>query len=900
MSSASSAPLSFDQVARIPEPNDNVAIACQTLPAGTKITRGEQVFLLPHTVLEGHRFALTRIAEGASLLSWSLPFGRATKPIEPGDYICNPKILSSLKGRHVPFELPAQGNFEDHHQRYELTASDFSPGVQVNRYEHPATFQGYLRSGGRGIGTRNYIVVLGTTSLTGSYARAVAGAFKGVSNPNFDGVVPVAHTEGGEPLSPNNFQWTLRTLAGFMTNPNVGAVLALDFGNEVITNAKLRAYLEEHNYPLAHLTHRFMSVQGDFASAVREANKIVQAWIEPVSQCRRTPQPLEGLRLGLQCGGSDAFSGISGNPVVGIMSRELVRHGGSANLAETDELVGAEPYILRNVRNYETAQSFLATLDRFQERVSWHKDSAEGNPSGGNNYRGLYNIAIKSIGAALKKDPTVRLDYVIEYGQPMTDPGFYFMDSPGNDLESIAGQVASGCNLIVFTTGNGSITNFPFVPTIKIMTTTARFNLLSRDMDINAGEYLDGKPMEQLGLESFDYMMKIASGQKSVGEAGGHSQVQLWREWRQTSPNRPAPRAQPKGKPLLTATDIPGEVPSPVMFEAVRNSTRSSTEQVGLIIPTSLCSGQIGRMLAERLNASGVHGLSRFVSLSHTEGCGVSSGECETLYLRTMAGYLVHPMTASALLLEHGCEKTHNDAMRNYLTDDGVELGKVGWASIQLDGGIEKVTTKVLQWFDQQPRKAGTNRESQPLSGVKISLTSLGQLPPPVAEAFAQLSKIFLKWGGTSILPSNASFWKNPAFLKTLGLGELPAPTLGYGQRTSERGLHVMDSPSEHAVETLTGLGGTGVELVLAWTETRPLQSHPLIPVIQVGANEAPLPEWKRDLDLLIEADASPAAIADQFLGILAEVASRTKIPKLFQHGNCDFQLTRGRFGVSL
>ena len=145
----------------------------------------------------------------------------------------------------------------------------------------------------------------------------------------------------------------------------------------------------------------------------------------------------------------------------------MVHHGGAANLAETDELIGAESYVLENARDLDTAHRFLDMVNRFQERASWHGTSAEGNPSGGNKYRGLYNIVLKSIGAARKRDPRVRLDYAIDYGAPMAESGYCFMDSPGNDLESIAGQVASGCNLIYFTTGNGSITNFPFVPTIR-------------------------------------------------------------------------------------------------------------------------------------------------------------------------------------------------------------------------------------------------------------------------------------------------------------------------------------------------------------------------------------------------------------------------------------------------
>src|SRR5690606_32755014 len=190
--------------------------------------------------------------------------------------------------------------------------------------------------------------------------------------------------------------------------------------------------------------HRFLSLTGPFQTALETGEAQVRAWLPEVNRTARTPESVAHLKIALQCGGSDAFSGISGNPLAGWVAQEVIRYGGAANLAETDELIGAESYVLQRVRDPATAQKFLATVERFKERVAWHGHSAEGNPSGGNKYRGLYNIVLKSIGAAMKKHPDTRLDAVIDYAEPMTEGGYYFMDSPGNDLESIAGQIASG------------------------------------------------------------------------------------------------------------------------------------------------------------------------------------------------------------------------------------------------------------------------------------------------------------------------------------------------------------------------------------------------------------------------------------------------------------------------
>ncbi|MCI0745375.1 MAG: UxaA family hydrolase, partial [Verrucomicrobia subdivision 3 bacterium] len=589
----------FDEVARLPAPQDNVAIACRTLEAGSRIAHAGRVLTLSHTILEGHRLAVRAIRTGDQLLSWGLPFGVALGDIQPGDYICNEWILIALRQRHVKFALPAKPNFENHRIRYSLDAAAFRPGVQVPRYESPGTFQGFARPGNRGVGTRNFIVVLGTTSRTASWARALAERFCDVPSryPNIDGVVAIAHTEAGGAARPNNLDFILRALSGFAVHPNVAALLAADIGTEPVTNEFLRQFMIEHSYALDHVPHRFLSISGAFDPAIRQGEAAIREWLPMANEFVRSTQPLEKLRIALQCGGSDAFSGVSANPLLGLVAKELVRHGGSANLAETDELIGAEPYILSNVRDHETAQAFLQKIERFQERAGWHGESAEGNPSGGNNFRGLYNITIKSIGAARKKDPEQRLDYVIDYAEPMTAPGFYFMDSPGNDLEGIAGQVAAGCTMILFTTGNGSITNFPFVPTIKIMTNTGRYNLLAREMDVNAGRYLNGTPLETLGGETFDLMVRAASGERTAGERVGFPQVQLWRDWPQTGTG--------KVEEILQRPAPTGE---PVAIRRVRQRSFDvnidRADRLGLILPTSLCASQVARGIARQLNAT--------------------------------------------------------------------------------------------------------------------------------------------------------------------------------------------------------------------------------------------------------------------------------------------------------
>ncbi|HWE64595.1 MAG TPA: UxaA family hydrolase [Chloroflexota bacterium] len=893
----------FNEVARLPAPGDNTAIATRRLNAGTVIVHGATRFNLAHTILEGHRFAVEYIGMGQPLLSWGLSFGLAIRPIEPGAYVCNAKILSTLRNRSIDFTLPPEPNFRDQLEPYTLDVATFHPGSQVPRYAEDRYFAGYQRSAARGVGTRNYIVILGTTSRTSSYARALEERLQGLADgyPTIDGIVAVTHTEGGSTGRPNNLDFLLRTLGGFIVHPNVGAVLAVDQDDEAVTNDLLRRFMETNGYPLAEVPHRFFTLGGGFQEDLEQGAAIVRGWLGEVGAVSRTPQPLSQLKIALQCGGSDAFSGVSGNPLAAWVAGEVIRYGGSANLAETDELIGAEHYVLQNVRDLDTAQQFLRMIEQFRERLSWHGHTAEGNPSGGNNFRGLYNIAIKSIGAAMKRNPDVRLDYVIDYSEPMTRPGYYFMNSPGNDLESIAGQVASGCNMIFFVTGNGSITNFPFVPTIKIVTTTGRYQLLSKDMDVNAGAYLDGTPMDELGRAMLELTVDAAAGRRTVGEKAAHSQVSIWRNWMQRDRGnlvRLQQQPEPAGEPLpIRATEERRDL----TFTAIQTERGYAADQIGLIMPTSLCAGQIARKIAARLNEHevGRDRLTRFVALPHTEGCGASGGSSEVLYTRTLLGHLANPLVGAALLLEHGCEKTHNDYFRHAIADLGMDPGRFGWASVQADGGIDLVMQKAEHWARATVAQLPARATAQVgLGALRVGLSSLGPVTPEVADSLAQLTCTLVGAGATVVVPETATILSSATYLEEV-LGARPLTrTLAYGQAARIPGFHVMEAPTEHWVETLTGMAATGVEMVLAHTTGHPLQGHRMVPLLQVTADAATQARFGDDLDLSLDGD--PARWLGHLLEIIIRTASRTYSPRLYSLGYTDFQFTRGPLGVSM
>ncbi len=876
----------FAAVGRLPLPGDNVAIATRRLPASTIIDCGERTFTVNQTIPEGHRFAIVALAPGEALLSWGLPFGIATQPIAPGDYVCNDGLLDALRGRSLDFALPAQANFRDQIAPHTLDPATFQPGQQVALSSEERTFLGYLRPGKRGVGTRNMVVILGTTSSSGSFVRAVANRLQPLLTdfPNIDGIVPIAHTEGSGYSAINNRTLLLRTLAGLMVHPNVAAILAVDLASDPVNNRLLQQFLATDQYPTEELLHGFFRLTGDWQADLTHCGEVVKAWLPQANASTRTPQSLRHLNIATQCGGSDAFSGVSGNPLASEMTKAVVRHGGRANFAETDELIGSEAYILQNIRDLPTAQKFLDFVEMFKERLSWHGQSAEGNPSGGNKLRGLYNIALKSLGAALKRHPDVCIDYVVDYGERMIEPGFYFMNSPGNDLESIAGQVAAGSNLIIFITGNGSITNFPFVPTIKVMTTTERYELLAAEMDINAGRYLDGTSMAELTAESVDLLVDIASGKQSCGELAGHSQISIWRNWQQTDRSRLPlilARTKPDGQP------IPVETGEGVTGDKGMAWLPTVQPRVNLVLPTSLCSGQIARLATDQLNK--VDSATLYATLVHTEGCGVAFASTREVYAETMVGYAAHPLVNRSLFLEHGCEKAHNDYLQSLLTEAGLDVADFGWASVQLDGGIQKALAKMRGYFAQAADRPSA--AERPRRSTSVALLVDGDVDEHIAATLAHVAQLILGSGGTLIVPSQSRLLRSPAFDALLDLPESVQPSLAYGQAVALPGFHLMEAPTEHWTETLTGLGATGAAVILAHS-TMPRPGHPFIPLLTLGDADA-----QNNPDLRLRGD--PAKWSQRIHRKLVATLAGKYQPLALAQNNVDFQLTRGWLGIS-
>eukprot|EP01147_Barroeca_monosierra_P007076 gene7076-9620_t len=929
---------------------DNAAVALVHIPKGSVLIVDGHIISqqAPFDIPEGHRFVTQHVSAQTELRSWGITFGIALKDLVSGELLCNVKSLQTFRDRQSSLSLPSDPNFSNApFRRYVLPESSFSPAPStqstapaLSAIELSSSFLGYERSHGRGVGTRNYVVVIGTSARSAGFVRAVEALYKHHFNdlrtrmPHTccHGVVAVSHTEGDSLESskidvPNNWIKVLRTLSGFIVHPNIGGVLLVDHGSELLSNT-------DHDYSIDGLALETMSLseRPSYTENIDHAQAKVNKLLKIAEQMTCSKFPAKHLIMAQQCGGSDAFSGLSANPLAGWLARRIVCLGGSALLAETDELIGAESYVLARTRSYS---DFLDMVDCFYDYANQRGHTPEGNPSGGNLLRGLYNITLKSAGAAMKKLPDVRLDHVIEYGELLRQHGhgYAFMDSPGNDLESIAGQVAAGCNLILFTTGNGSITNFPFVPTIKVLSTTARYNLLKKDMDINAGAYLDKTmTLDQLGESAFEILLNIASGCPSKGELARHHQFGCSTDLDSKDAKRSGRCFASQLASLLSnghaltlspsvsvVDDIIELFASTQLLPAASYDVPSIqvSEYIGVIIPTSLCSGQVALHITNDLNHRielGVvfpGGISRFATLPHTEGCGHSSGDHEALVLRTLTSYARHPIVAHAVFLEHGCEKTHNACLKLEMEELGIDTSRFGFASIQLDGGYENVTDKVCQLFSERESRIKIEMTRQParLSELRVGFIADVNLSQQLQAAIGRIITALATSGGMVAVTGKLACARVLHGVFESGSGNLNA-TLGYGQFAQESepvGIHIMSASTTRTVELLAGLCASGVEIVVAIVGPQsPIAPHPIVPIFQCCETSPLQHSVSQDIDLCLSANVEDdeesvaKAWSYKIVDHMVCYLSRHATPALFQVAQPEFQLARAEKAISM
>jgi altronate hydrolase len=483
---------------------DNVAIARVPLSPGQRIMVGEADILSSDSVLPGHKIALKEIRAGEPVRRYGEVIGSARYNIAAGQHV------------HVHNLL-----YQEMEPSLDRVAPVPTPTVSTR------SFLGYRREDGR-IGTRNYIAVVAASNCAAHTVSLIERHFEGRALPsNVDGVVAFPHGDGcAQTIGPDTEQLQ-RTLEGVLDHPNVAAAVILGLGCEV---NQIDHYLgRKSQHSSRNLIGLTLQESGGTRRAVEQASRDIETLLEQAAGLERTSVPASALVLGLNCGGSDSFSGITANPALGYCCDLIVREGGTVVLAETTEIFGAEHTLLRRAKDEGTARKLLDCIDYYKAYLRQFGGSFNDNPSPGNKKGGLTNIIEKSLGAVAKAGTTT-LEDVVGYGERIRSRGFVFMNTPGYDPASLAGLAAGGVNLIAFTTGRGSAIGFPTVPTLKISSNSDTFRRMPDNMDINAGTIVDGlATVEEVGTEIFESLLRIASGEKTKAEILGHHEFVPWR-----------------------------------------------------------------------------------------------------------------------------------------------------------------------------------------------------------------------------------------------------------------------------------------------------------------------------------------------------------------------------------
>jgi altronate hydrolase len=477
--------------------SDNVVVARKEIAAGRKIEEEDIICRAP--IPFGHKVATGDIELGAPVRKFGQIIGFASRLIRAGEHVHTHNV--ALKDLQLDYAVGSE--------------ADSAP-TDEGTHE---TFDGIVREDGR-VGTRNYLGVVSSVNCSASAARMIADAFRGealADFPNVDGVVALCHSLGcGMADSGEGFEMLQRTFVGYARHPNFAGVLFIGLGCEVMQIEPLLKNNDLTEGPFL----KTMTIQesGGTREAVKEGTARIREMLPEANRVRRRPIPVSRLIVGLECGGSDAYSGITANPALGAAADLLVKQGGTVVLGETPEIYGAEHLLTRRAADADVARKLLERIRWWKTYTSRHGGQMDNNPSPGNKAGGLTTIFEKSLGAAAKGG-TTRLNEVYEYAQKVTAKGLVFMDTPGYDPASVTGMVAGGANMICFTTGRGSVFGCKPVPSIKLATTTALYRRMEDDMDINCGEALDGRAtIEELGERIFQFIIGTASGRRTKSE----------------------------------------------------------------------------------------------------------------------------------------------------------------------------------------------------------------------------------------------------------------------------------------------------------------------------------------------------------------------------------------------
>lgn len=510
--------VAISEYAIIVNPDDNVAVVKGETHAGLTVTlpSGEAVDLATEVPL-GHRFAIREIPAGEFVRQYNQPIGTSLG-IAKGEWVTHENMTDDVPVvRDLPEDL-------------------YTPEPDYFDADERATFMGFRRPDGR-VGTRNFVLIVPTSMCASHEATQISMMseflhYKREKYPNVDGVVAIPHNKGCGCQDGSNLDLMMRTLSNYADHPNVGGVILIDLGCEKTNLTFVEKYLTKRDSPIQKPVYK-IGIQdvGGTQAAIEIGLKYVAELLPQVNKAEREEFPISELVLGVKCGSSDGFSGISANPSLGYASDMMVKSGGTVLLTEVPEFCGAEHVLANRAKDAETGRKIYAMVDWYKDYASKFGGVLNQNPSTGNKAGGLLNITIKSLGAIVKAG-TTRIEDCIEYAEVPTKRGINLMQGPGYDQESTPGLVASGATVVVFTTGNGTTIGNAIAPVIKLASNNRVFERMSNDIDISAGDIIVGtESIAEVGKRLFEHIRLTASGEiQAKAEILKHREFQFWAE----------------------------------------------------------------------------------------------------------------------------------------------------------------------------------------------------------------------------------------------------------------------------------------------------------------------------------------------------------------------------------
>ncbi len=482
-------------------PADNVAVAIVTLPAGEKVPVDGTEIVLTEEIPAGHKFALQDFAEGENVIKYGYPIGHARNPISKGGWVNEKNIKTNLEG---------------------LLDYTYEPKLEnPDAPKRNLTFKGYRRKSGE-VGIRNEIWIIPTVGCVNGTVNELAAALQEETGcEGLDAIVAFPHNYGCSQLG-DDHENTRKILRDLVKHPNAGGVLVVGLGCENNQPDAFREFLGEYDPERV----KFMVTQ-KVHDEHEEGMKLLREIYEKASKDVREDVPISELRVGLKCGGSDGFSGITANPLLGVFSDFLIANGGTSILTEVPEMFGAETILMNRCENEAIFDKTVHLINDFKNYFIANKQPVYENPSPGNKAGGISTLEEKSLGCTQKCGKAVVKD-VLMYGDRLKTKGLNLLSSPGNDLVAATALASAGCQIVLFTTGRGTPFG-TFVPTMKISTNTPLYENKPKWIDFNAGVIVQNESMEETCERFIDYILSVASGEWVNNEKNNYREIAIFK-----------------------------------------------------------------------------------------------------------------------------------------------------------------------------------------------------------------------------------------------------------------------------------------------------------------------------------------------------------------------------------